>query len=380
MAIEGPLRELALSDVLQLLELSRKTGTLSVRSDTRDRAAAVRFERGAIVGAELPDEGGRLGHLLLRSGKISALDMQRVLQEQRDHPDLPFGTLAVRLGIVSVVDVRRQLAFQIEETVFELMRWKDGYFRFEETPPQLDGVVPVRIPTQSLLMEAARRLDEWATLSARIPHPNVVPRLEAPDSSAGTTLDLQPHEWEILAEIDGERTLKQIAAELGRSDFEVAKTVFGLLATHIVALADAAPVAPITVRPQSSFGRSLGEVEQALREGRSGNAQRMVDSLLREHPDSAEVHAMAGRTFRALGRWFEATEALAQAVRLDPLAAASHFQLGFAAARTGDLRRAEYAWTTYLRLPEARGPGGQTARRALEAAATLRTILEEEGP
>lgn len=380
MAIEGPLRELALSDVLQLLELSRKTGTLSVRSDTRDRAASVRFERGAIVGAELPDDSGRLGHLLLRSGKISALDMERVLQEQRDNPDLPFGTLAVRLGIVSVVDVRRQLAFQIEETVFDLIRWKDGYFRFEETPLQLDGVVPVRIPTQSLLMEAARRLDEWATLSASIPHPNVVPTLEGPDSSADTTLDLKPHEWEILAEIDGERTLKQIAVELGRSDFEVAKTVFGLLSTHVVTIADTAPVAPAPTRSQSPFGRSLNEVEHALREDRLGDAQRMVDSLLREYPNSAEAHAMAGRTFRALGRWFEATEALAQAVRLDPLAAVSHFQLGFAAARTGDLRRAEYAWTTYLRLPEARGPRGQVARRALEAAATLRTILEEEGP
>ena len=30
MAIEGPLRELALTDVFQLLDLSRKTGTLSI--------------------------------------------------------------------------------------------------------------------------------------------------------------------------------------------------------------------------------------------------------------------------------------------------------------------------------------------------------------
>ena len=69
MAIEGPLRELALSDVFQLLDLSRKTGTLTITNEGRSRPAVVRFDRGAVVSAELPGTSERLGHLLLRAAR-----------------------------------------------------------------------------------------------------------------------------------------------------------------------------------------------------------------------------------------------------------------------------------------------------------------------
>jgi hypothetical protein len=70
MAIEGPLRELALTDVFQLLDLSRKTGTLTITPEARShRPAVIRFERGAVVGAELNRAHERLGHLLLRPGR-----------------------------------------------------------------------------------------------------------------------------------------------------------------------------------------------------------------------------------------------------------------------------------------------------------------------
>jgi hypothetical protein len=76
-------------------------------------------------------------------------------------------------------------------------------------------------------------------------------------------------------------------------------------------------------------------------------------------------------------RWLEAVEALALAVRLDPLDGASHFYLAVAAAHSGDFRRAEHAWKTFLRLPDARGSLGDLARRALQAVTELRSTLDE---
>ena len=46
MAIEGPLRELGIHDVFQLLDLSRKTGTLAVTSELRDNEGTVHFQNG----------------------------------------------------------------------------------------------------------------------------------------------------------------------------------------------------------------------------------------------------------------------------------------------------------------------------------------------
>ena len=73
MAIEGPLRELSLSDVFQLLDLSRKTGVLTITSEARAKPAIVRFDRGGVTSAELPGSTERLGHLLLRAGRPLAL-------------------------------------------------------------------------------------------------------------------------------------------------------------------------------------------------------------------------------------------------------------------------------------------------------------------
>jgi hypothetical protein len=61
MAIEGPLRELGIHDVFQLLDLSRKTGTLTVTSLLRDNQGTVYFERGAVIYAQIRSNPHPLG-------------------------------------------------------------------------------------------------------------------------------------------------------------------------------------------------------------------------------------------------------------------------------------------------------------------------------
>ncbi len=55
MAIEGPLKELSIHDVFQLLDLSHKTGALRVRSELRQNAGVVSFDEGHVVGRGDPD-------------------------------------------------------------------------------------------------------------------------------------------------------------------------------------------------------------------------------------------------------------------------------------------------------------------------------------
>src|ERR1700741_3784180 len=175
MAIEGPLRELALSDVFQLLDLSRKTGVLTITHKSRHRPAVVRFDRGAVTGAELGDARERIGHLLLRSGKVTERHVEQARRAQEAAPGRPLGEILVEQGAVAVDDVKRQLRSQIEEGIYGLIQWKDGYSRFEEGQAPQAGAVAVRVPPESLLMEAARRVDEWSTLEPKIPSMAVIP-------------------------------------------------------------------------------------------------------------------------------------------------------------------------------------------------------------
>src|SRR5205814_320093 len=204
MPIEGPLRELGIHDVFQLLDLSRKTGVLRVTSELRHNAGTVSFEGGTIIFAEIRSNPHPLGALLLRTGKITDADLERGRDMQERQGDKRrIGEILVALGAITPRELERQIRFQVEEVVFELMSWREGYFSFTEG--QLTDVTKeatVRIPTEALLMEGARRIDEWSRIEGRIRHLGVVPTLAAPGEGDQGALDLLPPEWAALAMVD----------------------------------------------------------------------------------------------------------------------------------------------------------------------------------
>ena len=83
MAIEGPLQELSIQDVLQLLDLAHKTGVLTIRSESLDDEAIVHFGKGAIVFAVRRRSTRRLGQMLIRAGKLTQRELDSALDQQR---------------------------------------------------------------------------------------------------------------------------------------------------------------------------------------------------------------------------------------------------------------------------------------------------------
>jgi tetratricopeptide (TPR) repeat protein len=366
MAIEGSLKELGLQDVLQLLELARKTGVLEVRSELLGDQATVQFERGLIVAAARRRSHRRLGQQLLRAGKLTERELKRAQELQHASPGTAFGDILLEMGSISEEELERHLRFQVEETIFDVMSWDEGRFRFEEGP---EGVararVRVRVRVDSLLMEGARRIDEWSQLEAKVPGLECVPALAQLDEATAGPLDLHPEEWEVLAEIDGERDLRQLAGDLGRATFDIAKTVYGLLSTGVVQVLER----PGRM-PERELEAGAREVEALLQAGRAADALEIASGLESAHPERADVALLVGRALADQGRMRAATEAFARAVSLDPLLAEAQYRLGYTAVRTGDLARAAQAWDSYLRLvPAARNgpvPAALAAIRTLE--------------
>lgn len=339
MAIEGPLRELSLPDVLQLVHLSRKTGTLSVTTEGFPRPALLHFENGAVVGARPPGDANNLGRLLLMAGRATVTQIEEALAAQRRDPGRRIGAVLVEEQGVAAAEVERQLHFQVQEAMFELVRWTEGHFRFEETPPFDPGPVRIRIATESLLLEAMRRVDEWSEMASGAPDTAVVPRLVESAGGGEGVLQLLPPEWEVLAAVDGERTLRAIARELGRAEFEVAKAIFSLTSAGVVEVGKRARVPSAPAR-------------------------------------LAEADVERGRAAAGRGEWAAAVEALESAVRRDPLLAGAYYQLGIAALRVGKLERAEEALATCARLADADGERRAAAARASSLIAQLRSVLE----
>jgi hypothetical protein len=196
MAIEGPLRELGIHDVFQLLDLSRKTGTLRVTSELRDNEGTVYFDSGRVVYATIRSNPHPLGAMLVRSGKVTEADLERALQLQTQRQDgRRFGQILIEMGAITVRELERQVRLQVEAVIFELMSWREGFFSFSERDVSDVPVgFAVKISTESLLMEGARRIDEWSRIAAKVPNLAVVPVLASVSDDHASNLDLLPNE------------------------------------------------------------------------------------------------------------------------------------------------------------------------------------------
>ena len=365
MAIEGALAELSIQDVLQLLELAHKTGVLTVRSERLNDEAIVHLSRGAIVFAVRRRSTRRLGQLLIRAGKLTQRELDRALELQRTDPTRRLAEILLEMGSVGEEELERQLRFQMEETIYEVMPWDEGYFKFEERGEIGEQRLLARVRVESLLMEGARRIDEWTRLEAKVPSPEAVPVLAANADREMTPLELRSDEWEVLAEIDGDRDVRQLAADLGRSAFDVAKIIYGLVSTGVLEVTER-----LTRIPELELKGAVDEVELLLHNGRAEEAQKLAAQLETSFPDRADLALLSGRTLLAQNRMRAATESFSRAVGLDPLAMDAHYLLGFAAIRTGELERATKAWETFLRL----APNGEPRQLAAQALASLRAL------
>jgi hypothetical protein len=239
MAIEGPLRELGIHDVFQLLDLSRKTGMLRVSSELREDEGLVTFDGGRVVQAMIRSKAVPMEMALLQAGRITETDLEMARARQENgRAGREIVDILVESGSITQKELERQLRLQIESVVFELMSWREGFFSFEERSREdIPHDIRITVSTESLLMEGARRIDEWSRIDDVIPNLEVVPDLAPvePDRE-GAMLDLLPHEWQVLTMIDGARDLRGIAASLGRDEFEIAKIAYGLATTGIIVI------------------------------------------------------------------------------------------------------------------------------------------------
>ncbi|HEU5183964.1 MAG TPA: DUF4388 domain-containing protein [Gemmatimonadaceae bacterium] len=375
MPIEGPLRELGIHDVFQLLDLSRKTGALTVVSALRDNQGTVFFDGGAVIFASIRSNPHRLGDMLVRAGKISEADLELVRAMQQKGDSRRVGELLLETEAITPKELERHVRLHIEEVVFELMSWHEGYFSFEEREiSDAPGEASVRISTESLLMEGARRIDEWSRIENKVPHVGVVPVLAPLRADHPSLLDLLPNEWEVLSEIDGAKDLREIALRLGQSDFDIAKIVYGMVSTGVIELRDPRLVTPNHVGAPEDARPHVERAQALLESGNTEGAIAAARQAIAADPQLAEARVAMARALSKLGRMNDAAEELRRALQLDPLYPETHREMGYCSAARGDFGEAIAAWERYLRMLPNSGDAPRV-REALASASALHGLL-----
>jgi hypothetical protein len=263
----------------------------------------VDFREGRVTGATIRSNPHPIGQILLRAGKITDDELAEARSiQQRPGERRRLGEILVSIGALTGRELRRQIRRQIEAVVFELMSWQEGFFSFVEgevaAPP---GDPDAGLSTESLLMEAARRIDEWTRIAHVIPGPAVVPALASPAGAQPPVLDLRPNEWQLLSAVDGTSDLRSIAVAAGLGDFEAARIVYGLVTTGVLQVREPAPGA----RASEDAAMLLSDAREALRRGELPRAIDCWRRVIASDPRS--VHAGQAR------------EAIAHATRLQAL-------------------------------------------------------------
>src|SRR5512143_1830052 len=212
MAFQGSLTELHLPDIIQLVSVSGKTGVFHLV------------------------DGQQHGEIWLSDGKIVHAEVEDLAGE---------------------------------EAVYALAIWRSGEFKFDPNaaPPKQT----IQKSNTNLLMEAARRLDEWRVLSRKIPSVELVPEFIVLENREGQ-INLNTMEWLLLSKIDGQRTVRQIATTAGMGVFDAAKLLYGLVAANLIRLKESGGSAAAPAAGASGADHVAGRPQAAQPAGSSGGS------------------------------------------------------------------------------------------------------------
>jgi len=304
MAIEGALQDVSLADICQLLGMGMKTGCLSLTD--RSNFGYIYFEKGRVIYASVLNRRDRLGELLVRNHVITRKDLNEAVEAQPESKGKRVGELLVEKGTISQQDLQRYIQMQIEEAVYHLFSWEQGSFHFDpDQMPDEEGIYLVNISLEALLMEGARRVDEWSLFEKKIPSFDVVFQLDKNPDESGQNLELTKEQRKVLPFIDGARTVTDIMNEAGLVEFETGKALFGLI--------------------QAGFVSRAGE--------RSTKEETRGDEALQQHLN-------VGVAFYRSGMLEDAEREFEQAMAIDPRQARANFMMGLIDFRRGKLEEA----------------------------------------
>ncbi len=149
---------------------------------------------------------------------------------------------------------------QGEPAFQNLLGWVEGDFAFGSetgTPEQT-----VHTPTEDLLSAGAKMLDDLKSIRKLIPSTDVIFTL-APTSS-GQNLNIRPEEWQILAHINGSRTVREIMEATGKDEYAVAKTLYNLFSQGLLDSVQQVEPLKSAVVPEDFFVKIEAELTHAI--------------------------------------------------------------------------------------------------------------------
>lgn len=295
MALKGDLASVGLADVFQMLAHNQKVGLLSIHG--RESWKALYFDRRGVT--LYYNEHTFLDRLLDAMARRNYVTTDLLDSLRRQCAGDPITTVEALLsgGLVQESIFLESFRTQMEEEIYDLFLWEKVHWEFLEGQKVVEGREGVVnenffFPADSLIMEAARRLDEWVFIRELVASPAEV--FEAISSySAEEVALLEEHELSVFDLIDGKRNVARITEVAQLTSFQVHKS--------------------ISVLAQKGFVQALPDeklVENAnecIQGARLEDGIRLLERAIQVGAGLPDAHLLAARSYEMLDEVASAT-------------------------------------------------------------------------
>jgi hypothetical protein len=231
-ALKGNLRDFSVVQLFNLVNLARKTGTLTIEGPKV--AAWISFNRGKLIHAQLGNEDGTLLGVLTRAGKFDPSQSQLIRDRATDRSEQELGLMLINAGYLSQQDILSSIQRYVLDVVYQLFTWVEGFFRFDNDVLPPDNRITIRLDLENVIIEGSRQMKEFEQLAEEIPNLDMAMNfVERPDADI-RNVNLNAEEWKVVSFINPKNSINQIAKANKMNDLEIRRIVYGLLQAGLV--------------------------------------------------------------------------------------------------------------------------------------------------
>jgi hypothetical protein len=276
MALKGNLRDFSTTQLLNLINLARKTGTLTIQGEDTARMA---FREGKLIYAQMGSNSNNLAKMLQNAGKLSEEQAQIIQTRAQGTSNKQLGHLLIQAGYVTNSDIIQSVRQYILDVVYKLFTWDDGLFRFEANELPTSEHITIPIDLESVIMEGSRRLKEWEILQGELPNLDVALRFTDQPDARLRNINLTVEEWRVISFVNPRNTIRQIARANNLSDFEIRRIVYGMLQAGLVDFVEPPKPTPAPKKEATSESVAQARAEQQSPAQKRSVVVRLIDRI-----------------------------------------------------------------------------------------------------
>lgn len=256
--MKGNLRDLSGTQILNIVSLSKKSGTLKVHR--KEAGARLAFEGGKLIYAEIGGADGSLASVLERDKRITGEQAAALAKRAAQTGDKQLGLLLIQKGYVTQADIVKSIKKHAIAVVNQFANWKEGDFAFLAGEMPAEDRITVPLDLENIIIQIARIQKRDEQLEEEIPSLDV--RLKFTDRPQVKLKDLKlsKEEWKVLNFIKPENTIKMIANKLNMSDKQVRRVIGSLREAGLVELVSSRPVEKLSAEEKQQKRAVVGRL------------------------------------------------------------------------------------------------------------------------